>query len=86
MIPKVEERFLFLKNELYRLIYRFNHDQNNEAVNLLEIIIKEAVYGSEELDADERCWNNCKSMYFCELKAGHLGRHKAANGGLGWDD
>lgn len=30
------------------------------------------------------CMNICKSMYFCELKKKHRGRHQCAGGGLKW--
>ena len=31
-----------------------------------------------------RCTHVCKSMYFCEKKPGHRGKHTCAAGGLGW--
>lgn len=44
-------------------------------------VVKEKAIAVSDLD---RCCDNCKSLYFCELKIGHKGKHSCAGGGLKW--
>lgn len=53
-------------------------NQSDLILKICEVVKQKAI----AIGDNERCNNNCKSLYFCERKIAHKGKH--SDGGLKW--